>query len=435
MPATRKTVRKVGPVLATALVAGNMIGSGIFLLPASLAAIGSSTVIGWVVSLAGALLIAGAFAVIGATRPNPNGLVEWPARSIHPVAGFVSWLAYWMTGWIGNVAIALAAVGYLGSLIPALQTPTGTLAATLALIWLLTLAALFGARVVTRISGMTLIIGLLPVFLAIVLGLSHFSATVFAASWNVTGEPLLQTVPASLLIIFWAFIGLESANIAGAVVENPERNVPIAALAGVVVAGLIYIMASVAVMGVIPAVELQTSAAPFADLMARVAGTGAGAFIAVCAILKVCGTLGGWFLVTGECGRSGAAAGFLPGFLSESDPEQLPSRGLVVLAIIMSVVAMSTASPTLVAQFNLLLNTTVVLIMAGYALIALSLVLDREQRTESRALGAAALLFSIWVVQASAFADTWPGLLLLLVIVLIGGLRYALVGRKLAQNP
>lgn len=422
MPDTRKAVRKVGPVLATALVAGNMIGSGIFLLPATLATIGSSTVIGWIVALMGALLIAGTYAVLGATRPNPNGLVEWPAKAIHPIAGYVSWLAYWVTCWVGNVAIALAAIGYLGSLLPVVQSPLGTLVATLLLIWTLTFLSLLGARVVTRISGLTLILGLLPVLLAIGFGLFAFSPQVFSASWNVTDKPLLETVPASLLIIFWAFIGLESANIAGAVVDNPRRNVPIAAVGGVALAGLVYIAASVAVMGVIPAAELQVSTAPFADVVARIAGSGVGVLVAICAILKVCGTLIGWLLVAGECSRSGAAAGFIPRIMSESDPEKLPVRGMIVLAMMMSLVALMTASPTLNAQFNLLLNVTVVLVMAGYALIALALLLDREQRSESRLLAFFALAFSVWVVAASALADTGPGLVFLALMLLTGWL-------------
>ena len=419
--ASRQT-RRIGPLLATVLVAGNMIGSGIFLLPASLARIGSSTVIGWIVSLGGALLIAGMFAVLGATRANPDGLVRWPAEGVHPIAGFASWASYWTTGWTGNVGIVLAAVGYLSLLFPALKTPTAALLMTLALIWILTGLCLFGARVVARFSGMTLAIGLLPIFAAIVLGLGAFSPETFSASWNVTGKPLLETVPPSLLIIFWAFLGLESATVAAAVVDNPQRNVPIAALGGVGLAGVIYIAASVAVMGVIPATELQTSTAPFADVVGRIAGPGAGALIAVCAIVKICGTVAGWFLVNAECGRSGAAAGYLPAFISESDPNQLPRRGLIVLAILMSAVALATMSATINAQFNLLLNVVVVLVLAVYALCALALLLDRGQPAGYRLLALAALLFSLWVVYASPLNDTGPALVFLALCVPVGWL-------------
>jgi arginine:agmatine antiporter len=420
MIGTPGQTRRIGPLLATVLVAGNMIGSGIFLLPASLARIGSSTVIGWIVSLGGALLIAGMFAVLGATRASPDGLVRWPSERVHPIAGFTSWAAYWTANWTGNVGIVLAAVGYLSLLFPALKTPATALLMTLALIWGLTGLCLFGARVVARFSGLTLIIGLLPIFAAIVLGLGAFSPETFSASWNVTGKPLLDTVPPSLLIIFWAFLGLESAAVAAAVVDNPQRNVPIAALGGVGLAGVIYIAASVAVMGVIPATELQASTAPFAEVVARIAGANAGVLIAVCAIVKICGTVAGWFLVNAECGRSGAAAGYLPAFISESDPNQLPRRGLIVLAILMSAVAVATMSSTINAQFNILLNVVVVWVLAVYALCALALLLDRQQPGRYRLLALAAMLFSLWVVYASPLSDTGPALVFLALCVPVG---------------
>ncbi len=422
--------RKIGPVLATGLVAGNMIGSGVFLLPATLATIGSSTVIGWVITLAGALLLAGMFAVLGATRPNPDGLVQWPAQSLHPAAGFVSWAAYWATNWIGNVAVALAAVGYLALLFPVLKTPFASLLMTLTLIWLFTIVCLFGARLVTRISSATLVIGLLPIVAAIVVGFSAFSTTTFMDSWNVTGQPLIATVPPSLLIIFWAFIGLESANFVSAVVENPQRNVPIAALGGVVLAGVVYIAASVAVMGVIPARELQSSTAPFADIVARVLGSGAGVVVAICAILKVCGTLVGFFLVSGECARSGGAAGFLPRFVTESDPEQHPRRGLISLALMMSAVALATVSPTLNAQFNVILNVSVVLVLGCYSLCALAVVVDVRQRPASRMLGVAALAFSVWVIYASGWSVNAPGLLFIALCVPVGWLLSRRAARR-----
>lgn len=415
------STRKIGPVLATMLVAGNMIGSGVFLLPASLAATGSSTVIGWGLALLGALLIAGMFAVLSSTRPDPDGLVRWPARGLHPALGFVSWVSYWSSNWIGNVAIALAAVGYLGLLFPALKEGSAALLTTLGLLWGGTLACLLGARVVARLSALTLLIGLLPIGMAIVVGFGAFSSTTFLASWNISGKPLAQTIAPSLLTIFWAFLGLESATIAAALVENPRRNVPIAALAGVTLAGLIYLAATVAVMGVIPATELENSTAPFAEVVARVAGSGAGVFVAVCAILKVCGTLAGWFLVAGECGRSGAAAGFLPRFLSEADPEQLPRRGLLALGVLMSVVAIASAAPTLTAQFNQLLNVVVALFMAVYGLCALSLLLDRSQAPASRLLAAAATGFCLWVIVASGIETTGPALVFLLAALPVGG--------------
>jgi arginine:agmatine antiporter len=197
------------------------------------------------------------------------------------------------------------------------------------------------------------------------------------------------------------------------VVDNPERNVPIAALSGVGLAGVVYIAASVAVMGVIPAAELARSTAPFADVVSKLAGGWAGATIAACAALKALGTLGGWILVTGEAGRTGAASGFLPGFASESDPDRLPRRGLLVVGLLMTLTALATLSPTLNKQFNVIVNVAVVLFMAVYVLCSLALLLAKDQGPWVRALAAVALAFSLLAIVAAGWQTTWPALVLL----------------------
>lgn len=425
------SARRIGPLLATMLVAGNMIGSGVFLLPATLAAIGSSTIIGWVIASAGAMLLAGVFALLAILKPTPDGLVDYPAQALHPFFGFANWLLYWLANWVGVPAVALAITGYLSFFIPALKEPLAGVWATIGFIWLMALANVIGARTVARLGGMTLLIGLAPIVVATVLGLLAFDADTFAAGWNVTGRPLPQIVGASLAPIFWAFLGLESASMAAAVVRDPERNIPRAALGGVALAAVVYMAASVALMGAIPAATLAQSAAPFADAIATLAGPTAAAIIAVCAMLKAAGTLGGWILVTAEAARSGAAAGFLPRVLSSPDAARAPVRDLILTAVLMSVVVASSMAPTLGKQFAVLINIGVNLTMAMYALCALALIrfagqiADPGKRLAARVMAIGGAAFSVWVVAASdptmlapslwAFAATVPlyGLVLL----------------------
>lgn len=424
MTDTTSAARRIGPLLATMLVAGNMIGSGVFLLPATLAAIGSSTIIGWIIASGGAMLLAGVFALLAILKPTPDGLVDYPAQGLHPFFGFANWLLYWLANWAGVPAIALAITGYLSFFIPALKEPLAGVWTTIGFIWLMTLANIIGARTVTRLGGMTLLIGLAPIIVATVLALMAFDADTFAAGWNVTGKPLPQTVGASLAPIFWAFLGLESASMAAAVVRDPERNIPRAALGGVGLAALVYMAASVALMGAIPAATLAQSAAPFADAIAVLAGPTAAAIIAVCAMVKAAGTLGGWILVTAEATRSGAMAGFLPKGLSSPDPARAPVRDLLLTGMLMSLVIASSMSPTLGKQFGVLINIAVNLSMAMYALCALALVsfarqiADPSKRLAARAMAVGGAAFSVWVVAASdptmlapslwAFAATMP---------------------------
>lgn len=400
--------RGLGPLTATFLVAGNMIGSGLFLLPASLAAIGSASLIGWAISATGAMALAGVFAILGVLRPDPDGLVRYPADALHPVAGFVAWAAYWASCWFGNVAIAIAAVGYLAVFLPGLIGPWPTALAAIAVVWLMSFVNLRGPRLVAWLSGSTLLIGLVPIAAAIGFGFAAFDPAVFLGSWNVSGKPLPQVIPGSLVLIFWAYLGLESATIAAKALDNPKRNLPIAAVGGVALASVVYAAATAAVMGVIPAVELARSTAPFADVVSRLVGPLAGGLVAACALAKTLGTLGGWILVTAEAARSGAASGYLPKALV-AESARLPVRGVLLTGMLMSIVALVTLSPTLTRQFNALINVAVLANMAMYFLCSLALLrfadaLERPaSRLMARALAVLAAAFCAWTSYA-AFA-------------------------------
>lgn len=396
------TARQMGPALAALLVAGNMIGSGLYLLPASLADVGSSSLIAWIVAAAGALAIAGVFAILGRLRPEADGVLDYPRAALHPATGPVAWAAYWVSGWAGNVAIALAALGYLTSLFPALAGMT--LIGLLVIMWLFVGLNMLGARGVAGFGGVSLALGLIPVLAATVLGLLHFNPELFTQAWNPSAKPLTQTLPPTVVLVFWAFLGLESANAAAAKVRDPARDLPRAALLGVGLAALVYILACVAVQGVMTPAELKVSSAPFADVVTRLAGPIAGAVIAGCAALKACGTLGGWILVTAETGRAGAAAGYLPKFLSEADPQVTPRRGLILTGVLMTLTAFVTVSPALGAQFNFIIGLSVALFMLVYGLAALSLVVEAKaiaspgRRLAARIVAVLALVFSAWVV-------------------------------------
>jgi arginine:agmatine antiporter len=392
----------MGPALAALLVAGNMIGSGLYLLPASLADVGSSSLLAWIIAAGGALAIAGVFAILGRLRPDADGVLDYPRLALHPATGPVAWAAYWVSGWAGNVAIALAALGYLASLFPVLGGMT--LVGLLVIMWLFVGLNMLGARGVAGFGGVSLVLGLIPVLAATVLGLLHFNPELFTAAWNPSAKPLTQTLPPTVVLVFWAFLGLESANAVAAKVRDPARDLPRAALLGVGLAALVYILACVAVQGVLTPAELKASSAPFADVVTRLAGPIAGAVIAGCAAVKAMGTLGGWILVTAETGRAGAAAGYLPKFLSESDPEVTPRRGLILTGVLMTLTAFVTISPALSAQFNFIIGLSVAMFMLVYGLAALALIREARaiaspgKRLAARAIAVLALVFSAWIV-------------------------------------
>ena len=291
--------KRIGLGLATLLVAGNLIGSGIYLLPATLAAIGSISLFGWIIAAIGALVLGGVFSLMMVVRPSEDGLADMVREGMGPYWGFQSSLLYWLGCWIANIAIALAVTGYLTVFFPALDQPEYTALATIAVIWLLTLVAILGPRAIGRMHALTLLVGLIPLLAAGIFGWLWFDPHLFASSWIVNGQSGGEAVYGSLLSVFWAFVGVECAAMVARTVERPERNVPLATMGGIGLAALVYMFASTAIFGLVSAENLAASSAPFALAVERILGPAAAGLVAICAILKAAGTCGGWIFVTG----------------------------------------------------------------------------------------------------------------------------------------
>jgi arginine:agmatine antiporter len=390
---------KLGWGLAALVVAGNMIGSGVYLLPATLAPVGSSSVVGWGVAGLGAVTLALVFAALGRLQPDADGLSGFAERGLGRFFGFQTALAFWTACLVGNVAIAVAATGYLAFFFPVLKEPVAATFSNLGLIWLTTGAYIIGARAASRFAALALAIGLIPIVIAVPAGVSAFSSETFAASWSPSNQPLYQSVPASLAVIFWAFLGVESAAVLSARVRNPARDVGRASIAGVLLATVVYVAASVAVFGVIPADVLAGSSSPYADLTARVFGASIGAAVAAAAVVKAVGTLSGWVMLGGETARAAARSGYLPSGFGHG--ERTPMVNPLLGGAVMSVVAVLSGQPTLGGQFGILVGVTSVLSLVVYGLCSASLFrLARWSR--ARLVAVLGLLFSTAAVAAAA---------------------------------
>lgn len=393
--------QKMGWGLAALVVAGNMIGSGLYMLPVSLAPTGGSSLIGWLVAAAGAATLALVFGALGRLQPDADGLAGFAERGLGRFAGFQVSLAFWTACLVGNVAVAVAATGYLGFFWPVLKDPVAATFCNLALIWIATLAYIIGAKTASWLAAVALVVGLIPIVIAVVAGATAFDPALFAASWSPSGEPLAKSVPASLAIIFWAYLGVESAAALSRRVRNPARDVGRASVAGVMLATAVYVAATVSVFGVIPLADLAASSSPYADLAGRVFGGSIAGFVAICAIAKTIGTIGGWVMMGGETARAAARQGYLPAGFGAGD--RTPKANPLLGAAIMSVVTVLSGQPTLGGQFGILVGVTSVLTLAVYAVCSVSL-FRLARRSQARIIAVAGLLFA-----GAAIAFAAPG--------------------------
>jgi len=381
---TTSTAKKIGPVLATFMVANNMIGSGFFLLPATLARSGAVTMFSWLIGTLLAVALGGAFARLARQYPDLNSPDDYIRPTLGRDMGFLATTLYWLSSWIGNNAIAVAAVGYLVILLPVGDTPGVQLAGQVLLIWAMFALNLLGPRNIARFQSFCVVFGLLPVAAILIAGWAHFDPDIYRAGWNVSGQSDAAVAIGSLATVFWAFIGLETGAMVAGVVRNPERNVPIATLGGILLAGVVYMVSSVLMMGIVPVEELASSSAPFALVAGQMFGVWAIPVIAAAAALKATGTLGGWMLVTGESGARAAQRGFLPAIFGRLLKNGAAGPGLLIVVSSMTLIAFITVTDTVGSQFETIINMAVTLVVMAYAAAGLSLMLGNRQHPAGR---------------------------------------------------
>ncbi|MBO9710477.1 MAG: arginine/agmatine antiporter [Caulobacter sp.] len=357
---------KIGLVPATLMVAGNMMGSGVFMLPANLAAFGGIAVIGWLVTVVGAVSLALVFAKLAALDPAAGGPYAYTKKAFGDYMGYQTNLVYWLANVVGNVGLAVAGLGYLSHFFPALRNPLIAAMGQISLIWLFAYANMLGPKLVGRLQSVTTIFALVPIFGMALLGWFYFSPQVFAAGWNVSGKSEASAVMATLNFTLWAFIGVESASVSAGVVENPRRNVPIATVGGVVLAAVAYVLSSTVIMGMIPNKELLASSAPFADAARIALGPWAANGVALCAAIGCLGSLAGWTLLVGQTAKAAADDGLFPGVFSRINRNGVPAAGLAIVAAIMTVQVLATMSPTAGAQFGKIASIAVIMTLLPY---------------------------------------------------------------------
>ena len=144
--------KKIGLITCIAIVAGNMMGSGIALLPASLAKIGSVAIWGWIIAAIGALSLAYVFARLATNNPQTGGPIAY-AGEVAPILGHQTSILYYHANWIGNLAIAITAVAYLSVFFPVLNNLVPAAITSIAMVWLFTFVNLLGGAWVSRLTS------------------------------------------------------------------------------------------------------------------------------------------------------------------------------------------------------------------------------------------------------------------------------------------
>ena len=394
--------RELGFWMCTALVVGNTIGMGIFLLPASLAPYGFNALIGWGITVTGMTVLARVFARLARVFPEADGpyaymrstLGEWPA--------FLALWCYWISCWITNSALAVGIVGYLATAVPQLAG-VPPLALALALLWLFVALNLLGVRTGGQVQVVTTVLKLVPMAVVILLGAWLLLSEPSTYARNPPTTPLsFGGMLAASTIALYAMLGVESAAVPAGRVRDAGRTIPRATMAGTLLTAVIYVVVSAVAITLIPQQELAASEAPFADLLNRFLGLGSGRWLAVFVVVSGLGALNGWTLLASELTRTMASHGLLPRRLGAQNGRGAPMAGLVVTGVLATAMVLMNYSKSLVEGFTFLTLVVTAANLPLYLCCALALVVlwKRGEARPSRDLVVLGILGSAYVVFA-----------------------------------
>lgn len=423
----------LGLWVCTALVVGNMVGSGVFLLPSSLAPFGGISILGWLVSAGGAVCLALVFAWLGGAMPRLGGPYAYAHEGFGDFGGFwVAW-AYWISIWTTNAALAVAFVSYSTVFVPALgASPVAGAVAAVGSLWLLTAVNVFGVREAGQVQLVTTILKLLPLLAVALFGFFAFRPEHFEP-FNPSGQGPVGAVTATVTLTLWAFLGLESGTVPAADVKDPSRTIPRATMLGTIIAAVVYIVSTVAVMGIIAPAELMDSAAPFADAAARIWGPWGRGLIAAGAAISCFGALNGWVLISGQVPRAAARDGLLPKRLAELTPRGTPRFGLLFSSAVATVLIAMNYTRGLVQAFTFLILLATLATLMPYifsTVTAAMLELREGARSGAKNVGrlvVATLAFAysiVAIIGAGRDAVYWGFLLLVLGLPVYAAMRW-----------
>ncbi|MEO6172548.1 MAG: amino acid permease [Arenimonas sp.] len=401
---------------AISLVVGSMIGSGVFLLPATLASYGAASLLGWGVTLCGALLLALVYSWLSKKITRTGGSYAYAHEAFGPGAGFfVAW-SNWISMWCGNAALAVAFAGSLGAVFPeATSTPIRGASAALGALWFCTLVNIAGLREAGIMQLITTILKTVPLILFGVLGLAYVQADSYQP-FNPSGQSLIAVTTMTAAITLWAFLGFEAATIPSASIKDPERTVPRATIIGMLIAGIATMLACTVVIGLLPSAVLIKSAAPMADAAARLWGSPAGVAVGVIATISCFGALNGWVLLQAQVPLAAANDNLFPSIFAKVDKHNTPVAGLLISSALATAIVFSNFTHSLIQlfAFSILLSTAANLIPYAVS-VAAWIKMNQTAPPYKLAIAALALLFSLLALKGTGNqALIWGAALMLM---------------------
>jgi arginine:ornithine antiporter/lysine permease len=457
--------KKWGLWILTMFVVGNMVGGGIFMLPANLAQVSSpwGATLAWIATGLGVFMIALVFGNLSIRKPELKAGPQSYAQAMFSspnagrVAGYSMAWGYWAANWAATASVIISFAGYLTTFFPIMQSKK--------LLWSAGSFQLEVGKLITFLVCTVMLWGIqwiltrsfdgagkvnLTATVAKVLGFTMFVVlTIFAFDQSNLGNAkhfvdstgkavsLGGQVNGAAISALWAFIGIESAVMLSNRAKS-QSDVKKATLLGLLISMLIYIAITLLTMGALSQNELRASQKPLVDALGQVIGNSGTYIMAILALISLFGSTVGWIVVSSEVPYQAAKTGLFPTFFAKTNRKGSPVNSLTLTNLMTQIFLFSTISHTVSRAYNFVIVVATLAYLIPYlvsAVYQLKLVITGEtyelakgaRRTDG-VITVLALVYSIWVIKTGT-ADMRTFLLGIGLFV-VGLLLYPIIMRN-----
>lgn len=363
--------KKMGFWQCWGMSVGVMIGSGIFLLPTVLAPYGWISLLGWLLTCSGTIVLALVLARLAGTTDHAGGPYAYVRETFGDLVGFLIGWGYWVGVVFGVTAIAVGFAGYMGSIFPIFAANSLTQALVAAMgIGVLTWVNIKGISEAATVQLVLTILKIVPLVVIIGLGIAYGDIDNFP-SFNPQQLSMTEALASTALLTMWAFIGIEAAVIPTGDVENPKKTVPIAVVSAALSVSFLYVGASIAIMFLVPSEVLAASESPFVDAASHM-GPGGALLMGVGALISTAGALNGNIFVMGQMPMLVAADGLAPSVIAKKNKGGAPMVALMASSVFSAALLVLNFTDGLVGAFSFLISMSTLSILAPYGLSAMA---------------------------------------------------------------
>ena len=395
------------------IVIGSQIGSGAFVLPSVLAPFKTVGLLGWIISVAGAISLALIFSELASHLPKNGGPHVYVGEAFGRTAAFFTAWIYWIISWSSSSVLLVTAMNYLISITVPFTSVQVVIIETIVL-FIITYINIVGMKfagvietVLTAMKILPLIV--LPTIFCLFFDSSHFK---FSLREIAGDSDLLTVISKTALLTFWGFIGVECATAPAESVQNPSKTIPRAITIGTICVAIVYILNTVSIIGVVGFDALQKTNAPYAVVMSSIFPKYSDIAISIMAIIVCIGTLNAWTLTSGQIAYGAVSDGLFPKIFGKVNKSGAPVFSLVISAVGMIpffiIEEMDCWRNGLEKLLDLLVSVFVFIYMVcgiSYMRLIKKWYNDKVKRIKARILAQFAVTFCIFVLYQDLLAS------------------------------